>query len=116
MARKTPVVFSHQEVSVLTKLHALHGDTPEGLHKTEKSFERHTPAAVRAKMIELEMIEKPVKLALTDDEEAAIREDITDAVTSEVVPVEKRTLAVRYAISELQALLPKRAPKAAESK
>jgi hypothetical protein len=110
MARKTPVVFSHQEVSVLTKLHALHGDTPEGLHKTEKSFERHTPAAVRAKMIELKMIEKPVKPALTDDEMSDLANGIQAAISE--LPSDKIVLGIRYAVQSLQGMLPKRAPKA----
>jgi hypothetical protein len=108
MTRKIPVTWTHQEVSVLTKLHGLFGDSPDGLHKTATSFERHTPADVRDKMIELELIAKPTKPTLDADQEAAIDADLTFCEWEEP----QRTLAIRYAIKTLQEMLPKRAPKA----
>lgn len=108
MTRKPPVTWTHQEVSVLTRLHGLHGDSPEGLHKTAKSFEHHSPADVRAKMIDLGLIAKPVKPALDASHEAAIDADLSFRKWDEP----HRTLAIRYAIKSLQAMLPKRAPKA----
>jgi hypothetical protein len=109
MPRKTPVVWSQQEISVLTKLHLLHGDTPEGLHKTEKSFERHTPTDVRAKLVELELMPKPAKPALSPNESDIVNKAILTFVEWKEP---QKTLAVRYAIETLQAMLPKRAPKA----
>jgi hypothetical protein len=111
MTRKVPQVWSHQEISVLTKLHGLHGDTPEGLHKTEKSFERHTPTDVRAKLIELEMLPKPVKPTLTAVEKTQI-EEVLDQSIDKRWDEPRRTLAIRFAISSLSGMLPKRAPKA----
>jgi hypothetical protein len=106
--RKVPVTWTHQEVSVLTKLHGLHGDTPEGLHKTEKSFERHTPADVRDKLIELGLIPKPVKPTLGDEDRGIVTAGIDKLICSEEP---QRTLEIRHAIVHLQSLLPKRAPK-----
>ena len=110
MTRKAPAVWSHQEVSVLTKLHGLHGDSPEGLHKTEKSFERHTPTDVRGKMIELELIAKPAKPVLGDEDRGIVTSGIDKLICGEEP---QRTLEIRHAISHLQSLLPKRVKKAA---
>jgi hypothetical protein len=109
MPRKTPQVWSHQEISVLTKLHALHGDTPEGLHKTEKSFERHTPTDVRAKMIELELLPKPTKPILGEEDAGIVIAGIDKLICGDEP---QRTLEIRHAITHLQGLLPKRVPKA----
>jgi hypothetical protein len=109
MPRKSPLTWSHQEVGVLGKLHQLHGDTPDGLHKTEKSFERHTPTDVRAKLVELGLMEKPQKPTLTEVETADVDATL-ERITAMVEP--HRTLAIRYAIDSLKALLPKRAAKA----
>lgn len=105
MSRKIATPWLHAEIAVLAREHA---KNPDHL----PHFDRHTPADTRDKAIELGLIEKQVKPELTADQIKTVDDDLS-SLREWIEP--QRTLAIRYAIAQLTALLPKRSPKAAKS-
>jgi len=65
-------------------------------------------ASDRAKLIELGLIAKPEKPALDEEHQQYVDDFV---IGFDVLKDPQATLAIRYAIKSLQALLPKRAPK-----
>jgi hypothetical protein len=84
-------------------------------HKTKTlhgaNLTRFSQEEVVDKLIDLGLVEKPAKATLSQDSRDSVDAFIDVAIVKTLAEPE-RTLAARYAIKQLSALLPKRTPKA----
>lgn len=100
MAKKTRNSWTQGEVAALV----------HGFASRQNYLGTRTPTEVEAKLLELGLIPKAEKPGLTPEQMEEIDTSI-ESRTWQFWDEPQRTLAVRYAIKSLQALLPKRPAK-----